>query len=324
MRASGRSCVSVAMPCYNNARFIGRAVRSAAAQEGVDLAEIVVVDDGSTDGSLAVLRELQREIPALKIIESERNNGVGAARNRGLEATTGDWVAVLDSDDAFAPGRLAHLVAVAEEQGVDMIADCLILYDLEAGAEAPGQQHPHFPFRLLDLPDFLAPDPLTGLDLGLLKPMGRRSLIDEGRWHYDPTMRHASDFDLYFRLLRQGARFGWISEPLYYFSSRIGALTGRFSPGSVTRVNYLAIAAHARQLAEEMRSSDREDAEELVVALERRAHRATSQNRVYGWTALRTGSWSRLRSWLRNDPRNGRELLNIITAKLKGHRGLPV
>lgn len=322
-RAAGLPRVSVAMPCYNNARYIGRAVRSAAAQEGVELAEIVVVDDGSTDDSLAVLRALQSEIPALKVIESERNNGVGIARNRSLEATTGDWVAILDSDDAFAPGRLARLIAAAEDAGVDMIADCLILYDLEAGVEAPGQIHPVFPLRLLDLPDLLAPDATTGLEPGLLKPVGRRSLIESGQWRYRPTVRHGGDFDLYFRLISQGVRFGWISDPLYYFSSRVGAITGRYSPGSVTRVNYRAIAAHSLELADQMRNSPRADADTIVTMLEARAARALSQNRVYGWTTFRTGSWDRFRTWLRLDSRNGREFLGIALSKLMGHRGLP-
>lgn len=315
--------VSVVIPCYNGSRFIGRAVRSAAKQEGVGPVEIVVVDDCSTDNSVAVLNELAAEFPMMRVLESETNGGPGIARNRGLAAAAGSWIALLDADDAFAPGRLRRLIEVAETEKVDIVADCLILYDLEADAPAPNQDFPEIPFRQLCLKDMIAPEPATGLDLGLLKPMFRRHLIDEGLWRYRPGIRHGEDFDLYIHLLRRGVSFGLISEAHYLFSTRIGAHTGRYSPGSVTQVDYRSVAAQSLALLEDLRSSLAEADESLLTGLELRAKRALWLNRVYGWTALRKKNWGRLKAWLGADHRNALELLWVGLAKLAGQRGLP-
>ncbi|MFN3591076.1 MAG: glycosyltransferase family 2 protein [Thermaurantiacus sp.] len=311
------------IPCYNGARFIGRAVRSAASQEGVGQVEIVVVDDCSTDDSLAVLRQLETEIPSMRVLSSETNGGPGVARNRALGAAAGAWIALLDADDAFAPGRLRRLIEAAEEAEVDIIADYLVHYDLEADAPAPAQDLPELPMRRLGLGDLVSPDPVTGLDLGLLQPVFRRHLVDKGFWRYRPGIRHGEDFDLYVRLFRNQVSFGLLGEAFYLFSTRIGAHTGRYSPGSVTQVDYRSIAAQSLALLDELRSHAAGLDESLLEGLQKRAQRALWQNRVYGWTALRKGSWARLLAWLGADQRNMVELAQIGLAKLVGQRGLP-
>lgn len=96
--------VSVIIPVYNRPREVRRAVLSALAQRGVQV-EVIVVDDGSTDATPAVLDSLQDR--RLRIIRQE-NSGVSAARNKGLQQAQGEILALLDSDDIWLPWKMAH------------------------------------------------------------------------------------------------------------------------------------------------------------------------------------------------------------------------
>jgi glycosyltransferase involved in cell wall biosynthesis len=102
--------ISVIIPLYNKAAYIERAVRCALAQHPAP-AEVLVIDDGSTDDSVAVLRRMP-EFPRMRLV-SQPNGGEGAARNRGLAEMEGDLAAFLDADDEWAPGHLRNLLETA-------------------------------------------------------------------------------------------------------------------------------------------------------------------------------------------------------------------
>ncbi|MFN8644859.1 MAG: glycosyltransferase [Candidatus Binatia bacterium] len=102
--------VSVVIPSFNHAAFVAEAVRSVLAQTLGDL-EIVVVDDGSDDDSVAVLRGIA---DARLQVHAQANQGAHAAINAGLARARGDVLAVLNSDDAFHPQRLARAVAALD------------------------------------------------------------------------------------------------------------------------------------------------------------------------------------------------------------------
>jgi len=108
--------VSVVIPCFNTERYIAATLRAVLAQAGASL-EIIVVDDGSTDGSAALV---EREFPQVRLIR-RANTGVAAARNAGIAAATGDWVAFCDADDIWLAGKLAaQFEAMAAAPGCRM------------------------------------------------------------------------------------------------------------------------------------------------------------------------------------------------------------
>ena len=100
--------VSIVVPCYNGAATLAATLDSAVGQTGVDL-DIMVIDDGSTDDTLAIAR---RYGPPVRVVTGP-NRGVSAARNRGFRETSGEWVLFLDADDLLLPGSLAASLAVA-------------------------------------------------------------------------------------------------------------------------------------------------------------------------------------------------------------------
>lgn len=101
--------VSVLLPTLNEADTVGRALESLADQMYDDF-EVVVIDDGSTDGTVEVVRRAGTELPALKLIERTDERGIASALNRGLEAARGEFVARQDADDRSHPDRLQRQV----------------------------------------------------------------------------------------------------------------------------------------------------------------------------------------------------------------------
>lgn len=110
--------VSVVIPSYNHKRFVGQAVDSVRAQTHADV-EIVVVDDGSSDGSFEFLRETVGD--ALAVLRRHENRGAHATINEAIASARGDWIAILNSDDLYAPMRIERLVAFAAETAADLV-----------------------------------------------------------------------------------------------------------------------------------------------------------------------------------------------------------
>lgn len=117
--------ISVIVPIYNVAGYVGDCVRSILAQSLGDF-ELIAVDDGSTDGSGDIARTAAQGDPRFRLI-ARANGGLSAARNTGLEAATGDLIAFVDSDDTLAPDYLERLERALRETGADWVA-CGIVF----------------------------------------------------------------------------------------------------------------------------------------------------------------------------------------------------
>lgn len=111
-------CVSVITPAYNAARFIGETIRSVQEQDETDW-EMVIVDDGSTDNTVAVVTSFAKEDARIRLVR-QRNQGPAAARNRALELAKGRFLAFLDSDDLWLPNKLSLQLEVMERAGAGL------------------------------------------------------------------------------------------------------------------------------------------------------------------------------------------------------------
>ena len=106
--------VSIVMPCYQNGKTLARTVRSIQAQTEQSW-ELIAVDDGSSDDTLAVLTQLAQDEPRMRVIHQEYG-GVSAACNAGMEAARGTWLSFVDADDHLLPHALHHLLSLTDDQ----------------------------------------------------------------------------------------------------------------------------------------------------------------------------------------------------------------
>ena len=224
--------VSLVMANYNGARHLAEAVASVRRQTLADW-ELILVDDASTDDSIAIAVALAQADPRIKVLAQARNRGPAAARNRALAAARGAWIGVVDSDDVMRPGRLERLLARAEAEGAEIVADDQLVCgpDLSGGAPFIGKARAR---RLakVDLPTFIESSRLYSRlpDLGFLKPMIRADLIARSGARYDEGLRIGEDFHFLAALLAAGGRLRLEPEPLYLYRKHAASISHRFKP----------------------------------------------------------------------------------------------
>jgi succinoglycan biosynthesis protein ExoO len=228
LAAPARPVVSVVMANHDGAAFIAEAVRSVLDQTFAEL-ELILIDDASSDDSVARAQAVAAGDPRLVVIALERNLGPGGARNRGLDRARGDWIAVVDSDDVLAPTRLAHLLALAEARGADLVADNLTVFSAggEIGPLLPGARGGQP--RQLGLAEFVTANSLYGVgpNLGVLKPLISVAALRRCGVGYDQALRIGEDYDLVARLLAAGASY-WIDPtPLYHYRKHSRSISHR-------------------------------------------------------------------------------------------------
>jgi succinoglycan biosynthesis protein ExoO len=225
---------SVIVAAYNAADYIERAVRSVQAQT-LSSWELLVADDCSQDDTARVVGALQTADPRIRYIASPVNTGPGGARNRAMDLAQGEWIAVLDADDAWLPDRLEKLLRLARAHDCDVVADNYIRFDdttrteLEPVFPASPTTSPLTAQRFLD-----SERPLGSVRFGLLKPVIRLGFLNAKRLRYSTEIRYAEDFLFFITLLLEGARGYLTEEPLYIYTLPRSPVTGKASAGTRT------------------------------------------------------------------------------------------
>ncbi len=190
--SADRPAVSVLMPAYNDAPFVGKAIDSILAQSFMDF-EFIIVDDGSTDDTGDVIARKAERDKRIRVVTNERNLGIVAALNRGLDACRGRYVARMDADDIALPDRLAMQVARMDE-APDVVALGGSLEYIDAtGAD-------------MDVRRDCAVDESPLAANPMLHPtvVIRREVLDKHRLRYDERFRYAEDYFLWLRISRLG------------------------------------------------------------------------------------------------------------------------
>lgn len=226
---------SIVIPCYNRASSVLPTLRSVQNQTFTDF-ECIIVDDGSADGE--VLERVVAEISdtRFRIIRRE-NGGGGAARNTGIEAAEGEWIAFLDSDDLFLPEKLAvYSDASATAQ------DNTVLYSQNYVDRGVDKQwiRPNRAIKLgEDVGEYLFVKNCTIQTSTIAAPA---ALVR--RVKFDPSLPKGQDLDFCIRLAAAGAEFRMISTPLSIWqdTTEIGR-TSRHSGGDVLEA-WLKRSAH--------------------------------------------------------------------------------
>lgn len=185
--------VSVVIPAYNRAHMLGRALESVAAQRPSVPAEVIVVDDASSDDTAGVA-----EASGARVVCHERNRGEGAARNSGIEAASQPWIALLDSDDEWLPWHLAVLWKLRAEHV--LVAASALSHDEEPTCERFTGLVTHCPAILRSANSLLYPQNFVAPSATMVM---RRALLAAGGYRTD--LRRAADLELLLRVLDQGS-----------------------------------------------------------------------------------------------------------------------
>jgi glycosyltransferase involved in cell wall biosynthesis len=225
--------VSVVIPAYNRERLIGRAVDSALAQRPARPAEVIVVDDCSTDRTVEVARA-----HGARVVRHERNAGPAAARNTGVRAATEPWIGMLDSDDEWRPTLLAALWSHTGEDHV-LVGGAGIARTADGAVEYYAGTHRRRSHVLRSPAELAAYGNIVGPSSTLV----RRSAVEAiGGSREDMPLGTGQDLDLWIRLLEHGTGCLVPAVVALYHLDGDGA-------GAVQRDRQLMRAAHLRQAA---------------------------------------------------------------------------
>jgi succinoglycan biosynthesis protein ExoU len=231
--------VDVIIAAWNRSDTIERAILSALAEP--EVRHVIVVDDGSSDDTAA--RAGQRGAKDGRVIVEQlpSNLGPAAARNVALKISTAPWVAVLDGDDFFLPGRIRKLLAKADEW--DFVADELLqIHENRVGNETPTPilSDRHFEPWSLGLEQFVLGNVrrhgTLRKELGFFKPLIRRSFLDHHHLRYNEALRLGEDYALYARALALRARFLVIPAEGYASVVRADSISARHDKRDLERL----------------------------------------------------------------------------------------
>jgi len=286
--------VSTIIPAYNAYEYIRESIDSALAQTH-RAQEIIVVDDGSTDGTPGLVLEYGSSVRVIR----QQNSGPAAARNRGVRAAVGSWVAFLDADDTWLPEKLQRQLARAQQTGTSFVytdrensGDCagISRYASDVGILAEGEVYEQL---------------LGGNFITLSSVLMKRDLfLESGGFCEDRSLMAVEDWDLWLRIAAE-YKVALCPEPLVRY---------RFHPAGISR----SVSLMERNIFNVLKVALESDRGRRVSRKTARRAIASAWS-VLGWSASAESPFSAvpyyLRSWL-NDPLNCSTLTQLIKSSL--------
>ena len=233
MAEPSTDAICVIIAAKNAASTLATAIESALSQPAV--AEVVIVDDASTDYTAAVAESTNDGSGRLRVISLESNRGPAAARNIAIENSTAPLIAILDADDFFFPRRFE---AMLQHQEWDLIADNIAF----TRTSRPQHRPQDFQARARSLSPIefiegnISQPGLRRGEIGFLKPVMRRSFLDAHSLRYNESLRLGEDYDLYLRALVKGAHYPVIEHVGYGAVVRPDSLSGQHRTEDLRRL----------------------------------------------------------------------------------------
>ncbi|MFI8358650.1 glycosyltransferase family 2 protein [Streptomyces sp. NPDC085612] len=243
--------LSVVVPFYNVQTYAPDALKSLELNAREDF-EFLLVDDCSTDGTAGLLERAARELPGAVHLRHERNGGLATARNTGLDAARGEYLAFLDGDDWLAPGHLSRTLAAIEALGCDFVRTDHVRC---TGRTRSVQRVPHGPESVVADPRtaILPADRATSVDYPYAwAGMYHRRLLDRGLLRFTDGLRTAEDRPWIWRLHREAASFAAVGLPGVFY--RRGVPTSLTQIGDERQLDF--IRAFDQVLAEVVEDRD--------------------------------------------------------------------
>jgi len=270
--------VSVIIPTYNTGVYIKEAVDSALSQTHPNI-EIIVVDDGSTDNTKAVLQPYINSEKVKYIYQ--RNKGLPGARNTAIKEAKGKYVALLDADDLFLPDKLGRQVQHLEENKDLDLSYCDIYHFKDSEPDKLLRLNYTYysgeaVFEKLLEKNFIAP----------LSVVVRRSVFDR-LGYFDESLRRSEDYEFYLRLAYGGAKIDFLPTPLAKLRIRHRANLQGLESQPKMKMSSLNVL---KMVSERMSGEDREKYKMI--------ERIETYKRKLGWAYLMVGDKKAAKEYL--------------------------
>lgn len=209
--------LSYIIPLYNTEAYIVRCLRSIIAQDLPEGGyEVIVVDDGSTDGGRELVEALAAEHPQVRLL-SQTNAGVSAARNKALDAARGRFVQFVDSDDYLAEGMMKPLLQRAIDESLDVLVFNYNCVDAD-GNDRPHDRDDNYPSTAaMTGVDYLGHHSMTPY---VWRFLVRRDYLNQGNWRFDTSLIVCEDGALIARFLLNAPRVAHDGSAPYNYASR--------------------------------------------------------------------------------------------------------
>ena len=225
------SLVTVIMAAYNSGAFISDAIRSVLDQTHVNW-ELIVIDDGSSDNTGAIVKEFMAWDGRIRYIYKE-NGGQGSARNRGIKSSVGKYIAFLDADDLWLPDKLQVQLSLLSEKGADLVFSDAYMFEDKPGMEKKLSIATGFYKGEEAIHSFLMFNHVPTLTV-----LAHRSAIQNAGGFSERKDIH-EDWHLWTRMLIAGCSFfGW-DRPLAHYRVRTDSTTSDSERMTINGINVL-------------------------------------------------------------------------------------
>jgi glycosyltransferase involved in cell wall biosynthesis len=207
--------VSIVIPCYNQSEYVAEAICSALTQNYDDF-EVIVVNDGSTDGSLSVIENFP-----VKIINQE-NAGLSAARNAGIDFATGELILPLDADDKIDPNylfRTTALMNMANDIGV--VSTDMMYFGTHSDRLRPTHTTIHQITQYNGMP---------------VCSLIRRKAIEQAGGYKSIMTEGCEDWELWVSILKRGWKVAVLNEPLFFYRRKPQSMVSKMNRGKMIEV----------------------------------------------------------------------------------------
>ncbi len=211
------SKVSIIVPVHNTEKYLENTVRSLLAQTLKDI-EIILVENGSTDGSLALCHEVAKTDERIKVMHLDKGD-LSYARNNGLTLATSEYVAFVDSDDTVKPEMYETLLGIAQEHDLDLVySNIMKVYD----NRPPKYIYTEDEKVLVMTPkEMLIKNFTHKINVNACTMIARKSLFDNLKF---PEDMYFEDRAFTFRLINATNKVGYINKAFYHYYQRSGSI----------------------------------------------------------------------------------------------------
>lgn len=215
--------ISIIVPVYNASKYLRECINSISKQSYRNI-EILLVDDGSSDNSLRICNELSEFDNRIKVL-AKKNGGASSARNFGIDAATGEWIAFVDSDDLIQPFYIEHLLNAVKESDVDFVVSGIQYWNVKTN-ERQNLSYKRS-YLIADKTIEAITKNKIHLNGGPVSKLYKASIVKDNNIYFNENMSFAEDCDFMLRYFSHIRSIAFIENSDYVYRLTPNSLSHR-------------------------------------------------------------------------------------------------